>query len=103
MFPVALTIPPVNKLPPVILAVALTVPVVATALVVLLNVKPAVAFSMPPSLKITCVLAPGETKLPIMLPPVILPVADINPFVRILPPVTLPLRLATVQIGRAHV
>ena len=64
MLPVADINPPVRMLPPVILAVTLTVvPVCVVALT----------------------LAP-----PKMLPPVMLPVADINPPVRMLPPVTLP-------------
>ena len=68
MSPVALTVPPVAKLPPVIVPPALTVLPTANALEPLVNVRPAVALAIPLSLNITCVLAPGVEMLPEMLP-----------------------------------
>ena len=66
--------PPVIKLPPVMLALALTVFAVITLAPAILPPDPA------PVIK---------------LPPVMLPVADINPPVMMLPPVILPLALST--------
>ena len=69
--PLALTKPPVNKLPDVVLPVALKVVAKITLAPVMLPLVP----------------------VDIILPPVMFPVAEINPPVKMLPVVTLPLVL----------
>ena len=91
MSPVALTVPPVAILPPVIVPTELMVPPTNKALDVLVNVKPETALVIPLSLNSICVLAPGALILPEILPiklaAVTLPVADTLPPVAMLPPV----------------
>ena len=66
--PVALTVPPVAKLPTVAVPTALIVPPTNNAFAVLVNVNPETALVIPPSLNSICVLAPGDATLPEMLP-----------------------------------
>ena len=106
--PVALTKPAVNKLPPVILPLALTTPViyspvVANVAIAAVPVTPMVTLLFA---AITTLLLPLTIELPALteipvnadpLPmkklPVTLPVADINPTVVILPCIALPVLL----------
>ena len=80
--PVALAVPPVAKLPPVIVAAAEINPPVRT---------------LPPVTLPAALEVPPVAKLPpvIVVADVIVDVADINPPVNTLPPVTLPLALTT--------
>ena len=95
--PVALTKPPVVKLPTVAVPTALKILPTVKVLFVLSKVRPAVAFAVPLSLNITSVFAPGAATLPETLPmklaAVTLPVALMLPPVLILPAVTVPVAL----------
>ena len=68
MSPVALMVPPVFRLAPVIVPPALTVLPTVNALELLLNSRPATALAVPLSLNTTCVLEPGTATLPDTLP-----------------------------------
>ena len=57
--PVMIVLPATLKLPPVLMLPPVIVPVAVSALVLLLNVKLAVALAMPESLNTICVLEPG--------------------------------------------
>ena len=96
--PVMVVVPPTLSVPAVAMLPPVIVPLAVSAAVDLLNVKPLLALAMLLSLKIICVLAPGEAILPLMLPTTLpikygattLPAACTSPPVLMLPPVTLP-------------
>ena len=91
--PVAEINPAVNKLPPVTLAVVITGPVSETKLPVYVGKYAAtLVFEYVPDIPVNCEPLPMK-KLPVMLA-----VAEINPPVRMFPPVTLALALTVLAV-----
>ena len=82
ILPVAEINPPVRILPPVALPVTVKLP----------NVPTAIIFVWLAVVSVPTILVPDK------LPPVTLPVADINPPVKMLPPVILPVALTVAPV-----
>ena len=68
MLPLAVRLPAITAPPPTVKLPPVIVPVTVSALVLLSNVKLAVALAVPESLNMTCVFEPGADKFPVILP-----------------------------------